>query len=74
MEETRQTLIKALSDEPVEVLYIAYVYAKNFVAYGEDVTKTWDTATKQSAILEKVRRYAYAQAYEDFKNKEESEG
>ena len=61
--------------EPI-VVGTAYLYAKNYVKYGVDVTKAWDTATEQTAALEiayhkgacdaeSYIRYAYRKSDED---------
>ena len=63
----KQQLLDKLSEEPLMVLSTAYVYAKNYVIYGEDITKAWTTAVQQASILEKARQQAWAEAYDSFK-------
>ena len=65
----RDALLEELAKEDLQVLSLAYVYAKNLQLYGEDVTKAIDTATQNVAILEK----AYNKGYYDAMNKVLSE-
>lgn len=60
-DEVREQLIGLLAEAPPMVLSTAYIYAKNFVDYGEDVTEKWTTAVQQASILEK----AYLKGYYD---------
>lgn len=70
-ENTRkQALIDLLKDMPIQTLQIAYLYAKNYTEYGEDVTKTWVTATQNAAALEKAYRKGY---YDALQRQAESE-
>ena len=55
----KEDLLKFLEQEDIQVLSLAYVYAKNMKLYGEDVTKAWVTAVEQHAILEKAYRAGY---------------
>lgn len=66
-DSVKQKLLDSLSEEPTMVLSTAYVYAKNYVRYGEDITKAWTTAVQQTSILEKARQKAWAEAYDSFK-------
>ena len=54
-------LIDELSKMPPTVIETAYLYAKNYVKYGEDVTEKWITATQNAMALEK----AYIEGYYD---------
>ena len=63
----KQKLLDSLSEEPTMVLSTAYAYAKNYVRYGEDITKAWTTAVQQVSILEQVRQKAWVEAYDSFK-------
>lgn len=65
-EKYKQALIDLLSKESPQVLQVAYIYAKHYVDYGEDITKAWDTAVQQSAIIQKVRQKAWTEAYDSF--------
>ena len=69
--ERKQKLLDQLAKEPPMLVYLAYAYAKNYVLYGEDITKEWTTAVRHEAIIEKVRNIAYAEAYESFKKEYE---
>lgn len=66
-DNVRRQLLDKLSEEPTMVLSTAYVYAKNYVCYGIDVTKAWATATQQLAILEQIKHKALTEAYDSFK-------
>lgn len=55
----KQALIDLIKDIPLEILQIAYFYAKNYAEYGEDVTKTLTTAAENAAALENAYRKGY---------------
>lgn len=63
----KQQLLDKLSEESIMIIETAYVYAKNYVLYGADITKAWTTAVQQAYILEQVRLRAFAEAYDSFK-------
>ncbi len=63
----KQKLLDSLAEEPPMVISTAYAYAKNYVRYGEDITKAWTTAVQQASILEQVRQKAWVEAYDSFK-------
>lgn len=67
MDDARRQLLDKLSEESTRVLETAYVYAKTFVLYGEDITKPWTTAVQQASILERVKVKAFMDAYDSFK-------
>lgn len=71
-DDIKQQLLDALAKEPPIVVSTAYVYAKNYVNYGEDIAKAWTTAVQQSSILQKARQQAWAEAYDSFKKDYES--
>ena len=66
-DDIKTKLLDSLAKEPPMVLSTAYVYAKNYVEYGEDITKAWTTAVQQASILEYVRQKAWVEAYDSFK-------
>lgn len=66
-DNVRWQLLDKLSKESIMVLETAYVYAKNYVLYGADITKAWTTAVQQAYILEQVRLRAFTEAYDSFK-------
>ena len=66
-DNARRQLLDKLSEESTMVLETAYVYAKNYVLYGADITKAWTTAAQQAYILEQVRLKAFTEAYDSFK-------
>ena len=68
----KQKLLDSLAEEPTMVISTAYVYAKNYVEYGEDITKAWTTAVEQASILEKIKIKAKAEAYDSFKKEYEN--
>lgn len=68
----KQLLLDLLAKEPTMVLSLAYIYAQNYVQYGEDITKAWTTAVQQASILEQVRQKAWVEAYDSFKKKYET--
>ena len=58
----KQALIDLMKDMPLSTLQIAFVYAKNFTKYGEDVTRTWLTATENASAMDKAYRKGYYDA------------
>ncbi len=60
----KSAIIDLMKEEPLPVLQIAYIYAKHFIMYGEDITKTWDTAIENVNMLEKAYRKGYYDALE----------
>jgi hypothetical protein len=66
-DNVKKQLVDRLSEEPPMVLATAYAYAKNYVNYGEDITKAWTTAVQQASILEQVRQKTWVEAYDSFK-------
>lgn len=69
MKDKKQIMLDELSKEPEMVLETAYLYAKTFTTYGENVTKAWNTAIQQTAILERAYEKGYADALLSFWNK-----
>lgn len=68
----KQKLLDSLAEEPTMVISTAYAYAKNYVMYGEDITKAWTTAVEQSSIIQEVRQKAWVEAYDSFKKEYEN--
>lgn len=66
-DNVRWQLLDKLSKESIMVLETAYVYAKNYVLYGIDITKAWTTAVQQASNVERVKLDAWAKAYDSFK-------
>lgn len=64
-DDVKKKLLDELSKESPMVIATAYAYAKNYVAYGVDITKAWTTAVQQVSILEKVRQQAWTEAYDN---------
>lgn len=60
----REALLRELAKEDLQVLALAYTYAKNIQMYGEDVTEKWQTATQKASALEKVYSKGYYDAME----------
>lgn len=65
----KEALLKNLAKEDLQVLALAYMYAKNLHMYGEDVTKTICSATQNIEMLNK----AYHRGYYDAMNKKMAE-
>lgn len=59
MKAARDALLEQLTKEDLQVLSLAYMYAKYLQMYGKDITKTIDTATQNAALLEKAYRKGY---------------
>ena len=71
-DSVKQKLLDSLAEEPTMVLSTAYAYAKNYVEYGEDITKAWTTAVQQASILEQIKIKAKTEAYDSFKKEYEN--
>ena len=66
----KEVLLEELAKEDLQVLSLAYVYAKNFHMYGIDVTKAICSATENVAKLD----IAYRKGYYDAMNNMVAEG
>ena len=66
-DNVKQKLLDSLAEEPAMVISTAYAYAKNYVMYGEDITKAWTTAVQQVSVIQEVRQKAWVEAYDSFK-------
>ncbi len=71
-DSVKQKLLDSLAEEPTMVLSTAYAYAKNYVMYGEDITKAWTTAVQQASVIQEVREKAWVEAYDSFKKEYEN--
>ena len=71
-DSVKQKLLNSLAEEPTMVLSTAYAYAKNYVMYGEDITKAWTTAVQQASVIQEVREKAWVEAYDSFKKEYEN--
>lgn len=60
----KQYVLDQLSSFDIKTLQIAYVYAKNNVEYGVDVTEKWDTVCQNSKNLERAYHKGYYEGYE----------
>lgn len=58
----KELILEKLAKEDLQVLVLAYVYAKNLYMYGEDVTKAIQSATENAAIVDKTYRRGYYDA------------
>ena len=58
----KEVLLEELAKEDLQVLSLAYVYAKNFHMYGIDVTKAICSATENVAKLDIAYRKGYYDA------------
>ena len=52
--EQKEKLLKALSEESYGVISLAYMFAKNFETFGEDVTRRWQNAILQTDALNRA--------------------
>jgi hypothetical protein len=73
MKDKKQVLLDSLSEEPEMVIATAYLYAKNYVNYGIDVTNAWNTAIQQNAALERANEKGYHDALKRQVESEETE-
>ena len=58
----KEILLEELAKEDLEILMLAYVYAKNLHMYGIDVTKSICSATENAVILDIAYRKGYCDA------------
>lgn len=58
----KEALLEELAKEDLQVLALAYVYAKNLHMYGEDVTETLYSAIQNVAMLNKAYHKGYCDA------------
>ena len=58
-EEQKKVLIDKLLKLPPIVLETAYLYAINYINYGEDITEKWITATQNACALDNAYRKGY---------------
>lgn len=65
----REALLRELAKEDLQVLALAYTYAKNIQMYGEDVTEKCQTATQKASALEKAYNKGYYDAMEQLSRK-----
>lgn len=70
----KEFLLEELAKEDLQVLSLAYVYAKNLHMYGKDVTKAICSATQNVAMLEKAYRNGYNDAVNRMMAEREDEG
>lgn len=63
----KEFLLEELAKEDLQVLSLAYMYAKNLQMYDEDVTKAISTATENAIILNKAYRKGYYDAMKKIK-------
>ena len=68
VEKDKATLLKLLAEENTQVLATAYMYARNFITYGVDVTKEWDTAVRQTEALNIAYLDGYREGYRSGRN------
>ena len=64
-EERKELLWTEMRKEPLAVITLALMYAKNFQETGEDVTKRWITAEQQAEALERYYNKGYNTGYGD---------
>lgn len=62
-EKDKMTLLGLLAEEDTKVVATAYLYARNLITYGVDVTKEWDTAVRQTDALSKAYHDGYRKGY-----------
>lgn len=58
----KEALLEKLAKEDLQVLALAYMYAKNLHMYGEDVTKASCSAIQNVAMLDKAYQKGYYDA------------
>lgn len=57
----REKLLEEFDKQSDDVMALAYMYAKGYELAGEDVTKAWTNAIRNTQIIET----AYRRGYED---------
>ena len=60
----KERLFEEFRKESVSIIYLAFMYAKNFGEMGYDITEKWVTAEQQAEVLQTVQKKAYLEGYE----------
>ena len=61
VKSAREKLLEEFDKQSDDVMTLAYMYAKGYELAGEDVTKAWTNAIRNTQIIET----AYRRGYED---------
>lgn len=64
----RLDILNKLSVLDIKILQTAYLYAKNYVEFGMNVTEKWVTACQNSESLERAYHKGYRVGYEKAKH------
>ena len=64
-DDQKEYLLAELRKESASVISLAAVYAKGFEATGIDVTRAWETAEQQMAIIQQNYQVGYQAGYID---------
>ena len=67
--ETKARLLAEMESFSVDVLTLAYMYARGYALGGEDVTKAWTNAVRNNHIVEQVYRRGYEDCEKDYAEK-----
>jgi len=60
--DLKAALIEELSNYSLQELGLAISYAKSMALYGVDVTQAWETASQNTANMERAYRRAFYDA------------
>lgn len=64
-----QRILNELKKVDSSVLLLAYMYARGYDLGGEDVTKAWTNAVRNTQIIETAYRRGYEDCQKDIKEK-----
>ena len=70
MKTEKEVMLEELAKEDLQVLALAYIYAKNLHMYGEDVTKASCSAIQNAAMLDEAYKKGYYDAMNDIYKKD----
>ena len=68
----KEFLLEELAKEDLQVLSLAYVYAKNLQMYGIDITKAIGSAAENMEIISRAHQQGYYDAMDRIKSESEN--
>ena len=72
-DESREKMLKVLSESSDAVLSLAVMYAQGFEVSGRDVTKEWLNAVQNTQLIESIYRRGYEDAFKDIAERKQKD-
>ena len=72
-EEKKQELLKALEQESLSILSLAYYYAKGYELGAENVTIAWENTIRQTDALNRAYQKGFSDCLERIRKAKEDE-